>query len=145
MFTSQLYCRVYFSGLSAKGSLPVPCRQGEAHQTIRSSKATQCPPPHLDVPSFICTPDSWPDPLEGGPTCGQGWKPWCGIYQSCFILPRKPQASKPMFVKGFSRSVSSGGTGSPCYQEKIGVRMGIITGSPEGSPGNVISRGQEPG
>lgn len=50
-----------------------------------------------------------------------------------------------MLSKDLTRmSISFGGAGSPCCQDK-GGQDGVITVSPEGPPGNVMSRGQESG
>lgn len=116
-------CGVHLPGLSAECTLPVPCRQGEAHRGIRSSKATQSPP-HLDVPSFLCTSSSRPDQQEGTPmasTVDEARNPGVVFIRAVSFLLESPRPASPCLSKDLTRmSISFGGAGSPCCQDKGG-------------------------
>lgn len=134
-------CRVSLVGLIAECILSVPCRRGGgARRAIRSSKVTQSPP-HL--PSFLCAAGSPPDPQEGtpmAPPVDRARNPGVVFNRAVSVLLESPRPASPCLSKDLAgMSVSS------CCQDKVGVRMGIITASPEGPPGNIMSRGQEPG
>lgn len=136
------YCRVGLFGFSTAAH---PHRQGETHQAPRSSKATCSPPHHRRCPAAPC---SCSDPRENDrpapcsfplPTMGRitvlGW-PLSEQSPSYW----KPQTSKLVFVKRFDRDEPQlWWADSPGCQE-----MGVITGSPEGPSGHMISRGQAP-
>lgn len=126
---------------------PTPIGRGKHIKPPGPPKATRSPPHHWRCPAAPA-PCSCSDPRENDrpapcsfplPTMGRitvlGW-PLSEQSPSYW----KPQTSKLVFVKRFDRDEPQlWWADSPGCQE-----MGVITGSPEGPSGHMISRGQAP-
>ena len=135
------------SAFSGSAQPPTPTGRG------RHIKPSGPPRP----PTALCPPRGTPLPLHPAPAQTPGrmtglpparspsppWvesQSWGGLYQSGLLLTGSPRPASLCLSRDLTgMSHSSGGADSPGCQEK-----GVITGSPEGPSGHMISRGQAP-
>lgn len=148
MPTVWSYYEVSLVGLSAEAQSTAthPCRQGgstSSHQVLQGHPQPSSPP---GCAQRLLNPCSWPDPQERmtdlpppprpapppdpacNPTMGRVKHPGVAFIRAApFLLESPEPASLCLSIDLAGMSRNSGGAGSVDCQEKMRVRMGVIT------------------